>query len=184
MSFPFLHRLRKDTRGILAVEFALALPVLVLIAIAGIEMTRLILINQKVDRATSTMADLVSQSRELVEADLTAMFSASQYVMEPYTLDTDGVVIVSSISASGGAQPVVNWQRTFGAGTGTSNYGAEGGTATLPTGFLVRDDESIIVSETFFDYKPMLVNNVLSARPLYSSVVYRPRFSPLTTLLP
>ena len=40
-----------------------------------------------------------------------SQFSASEYVMKPFDLATDGNVVVSSISASGGNPPVVSWQR-------------------------------------------------------------------------
>lgn len=180
----FFDRFRKDSRGVLAVEFALTVPILALILTAGVETARLVLINQKVDRATATMADLVAQSRQLAEGDLGSIYAASRYVMEPYDLNAGGTVVVTSISADGGAAPIVNWQRAFGTGGAASHFGSPGTAAVLPAGFQVRDTESVIVSEVFYDFKPLIANAVISSKPIYNYAIYRPRFVPLTSVLP
>ena len=182
--FRALRRLLRDTAGISAVEFALVLPVLLTVLAAGLELSRVVMASQKVDRATATVGDLVSQARDLAEGDLASVVSAADIVMAPYDLAGDGVVIVTSIGASGGGVPVVNWQRRFGSGTGASHFGAEGAAATLPSGLLVRDDESVIVSEVFLHYAPALFGALVPARDIYDFTVYRPRFAPLTTLDP
>lgn len=184
MIVRFLDRFQKDSRGVLAVEFALTVPVLALILTAGVETARLVLVNQKVDRATATMADLVARSRQLAEGDLDSIYAASRYVMEPYDLDAGGTVVVTSISADGGAVPVVNWQRSFGAGGDASHFGSPGTAAVLPAGFQVRDSESVIVSEVFYPYAPLIANAVISGKDIYNYAIYRPRFVPLTSLLP
>ena len=59
---PVLGRLKRDRRGILAVEMAIATPVVIGLLLSGIEVTRYVLLNQKIERASATMADLVSRS--------------------------------------------------------------------------------------------------------------------------
>ena len=63
----FFSRLRENQRGNFAVELALTLPVLVVLFMVGIEFTRFMLINQKVERTAATIADLVSQSEGISE---------------------------------------------------------------------------------------------------------------------
>ena len=104
--------------------------------------------------------------------------------MDPFPFANDGGAIVSSISASGGNPPVVNWQRTTGGGPCSSAYGAEGGNATLPAGLTVADGENIIVTELCYSYQPLLIENVMTPANLYNFAVYRPRFGTLTAIAP
>ncbi len=184
-----LGLLKRDRRGTLAVEMAMATPVVVGLLLSGIEITRYVLLNQKIERASATMADLVPQAQTLSEGGLANLYTATTYVLEPFDLAADGQVVVSSISASNGNPARINWQRSFGAGSGGSAFGVEGGTASLPTGFVVRDNETVVVTEVFYGFQPMffdteLVHTQLVAGDLYSFAVFRPRFSSLTTINP
>ena len=179
-----LRRLKRDRRGTLAVEMAVATPVVIGLLLSGIEVTRYVLLNQKIERASATMADLVSQSETLSEGSLVNLFGATAYVMDPFDLAVDGQLVVSSISATNNNPARINWQRSFGGGSGGSAFGVEGGTATLPAGFVVRDNETVVVTEVFYDYVPAFLGTQLVARGLYNYAVFRPRFSSLATINP
>ncbi len=181
-----LELLKRDRRGTLAIEMAMATPVVIGLLLSGIEVTRYVMINQKIERASATMADLVSQAETLSEGGLANLYAATTYVMEPFDLAAEGRVVVSSIS---GDEARINWQRSFGAGSGASAFGVEGGTASLPAGFVVRENETVVVTEVFYGFQPMffdtpLLRTQLVAAELYSYAVFRPRFSSLTTINP
>lgn len=182
MFTSLIRNLRKDRRGSVAVELAVAIPVLAGLLLAGVEVTRFVMLNQKLERASSTMADLVSQAESITEADLGNLFTATGFVVEPFNLAADGHIIVSSISKATGSTAKINWQRGFGAGSGSSSFGTEGGDATLPTGFVLRDGESIIVGEAFFDFSPVFAGDVLTDVTLDARSVVRPRFGSLNSL--
>jgi Flp pilus assembly protein TadG len=175
----FFSRLRENQRGNFAVELALTLPVLVVLFMVGIEFTRFLLINQKVERTAATIADLVSQSEGISEGEMANLFMATEYVMEPFQLGVEGRVIVSSISSKGGGPAKINWQRFYGGGSGGSMFGDEGETADLPDGFVVRDGESLVACEAFYVYKPTIVQDVLKPQTVHRWSVFRPRFSSL-----
>lgn len=175
-------RLFRDRRGAVAVEMAMTIPVITALLLTGVEVTRYVLLNQKLERASSTMADLVSQAESLSTADLNTLFDAASFAVDPFDLPDHGRLIVSSISASSGNPPRVNWQRGFGAGSGSSAFGVEGSNAVLPSGFQVRSGESIIVGEAFFDFTPVFAGDVLGDNTLHTYSVLRPRFGPLTSL--
>jgi len=180
----FARRLIRDRKGSLAIEMAMAMPVLAGLLLSGIEVTRFVLLNQKIERASATMADLVSQADTLSEGDLGNLFLASGYVVEPFDLTGDGRIVVSSIGMPGTANAVVNWQRAFGAGSGSSAFGIEGGTAVLPANFTIRDGESIIVAEAFYDFSPVFMGTVINSATVSRYSILRPRFGSLATLLP
>jgi len=181
----FLKVLGRARRGSLAVEAAMAVPVLAVLLLGGVEVTRFVLLNQKLERTSATVADLVSRSEKLYTAELPSLFIAAGFTFDPFDLAGDGRLIVSSIYKSSGTLPRVVWQRAFGSGSGASTFGAQGADATLPDGFVVRDGENVIVSEAFFDFVPLFTGDmvgVLDPRTLYTYSVMRPRFGPLTTL--
>ncbi|MCW5700713.1 MAG: pilus assembly protein [Rhodospirillales bacterium] len=180
----FLQRLRRNRRGNMALELALATPVMIGLLITTIEFSRYVVINQKVERTSATVADLVARAQFVSEPGIVNMMEASATVMEPFDVLANGQVIVSNISATGGNAPVINWQRTYGGGTGNSEFGLEGQNPTLPAGFTVPNGDSIVVCETFFDYEPLFTNKVLEATTLYRFTLFRPRFASLTTIVP
>ena len=178
-----LERLRRDGRGTISVELAFAVPVLTGLLMSGVEVTRYVLINQKLERTAATMGDLISRMPELTEGDITSFFAASDQVMTPYDVQTDGRVIISSITSDGG-DPAIVWQRTYGAVGAGSRFGDVGDVPVLPNGFIVRDGENVITAEVFFEFQPIMMTGVLDPTRLYSRAVFRPRFGSLAQITP
>jgi len=177
-----LKTLAKDTRGALAAETAIALLVLSGLLMSGVEVTRYVMLHQKLERTSATVADLVSQAEALSESDFTELFAAAGYVADPFDIDGAGQVIVSGISKTSGEAVQVDWQRGSGSGSGASHFGGEGEEAVLPDGFTVNDGESIVVGEAFYDFTPMFADGVIDASTLYHSAILRPRFKKLTSI--
>jgi len=171
-----------DKRGVFAIDLAFAAPILAGLMLGGVEVTRFVMLNQKIERTSVTMADLVSQSETLTEGDLSGLFLATSGVMTPFDMDANGKVIVSSVSTPAGGSPTINWQRSFGSQTSGSAVGAEGGAASLPAGFELREFESVIVAEVYYNFDPMIVNGVMDNHILYNRAIFRPRFGSLTTI--
>ncbi len=177
------RRFFADNHGVALVEFAVALPILILMILGGFEAARYILLQQKLNGAAVTMADLAAQSETLTAAELDTLFAAVDYVIRPFTMGGDGVVIVSSIGATGGSPVEVYWQRKGAGSLASDSVVAPGGTSvSLPSGFVVRDGESVIVSEVFFRFTPILVPNLFPSAELYHRAFLRPRFGSLSSL--
>ena len=173
----------RDRRGTISVELAFVVPVLTTLLMSGVEVTRYVLINQKLERTAATVGDLISRMPELTEGDIASFFAASDQVMTPYDVRIDGRVILSSIARDGGG-PEIIWQRTYGTVSADSRFGGTGDAAVLPPDFQVRDSENVITAEVFYNFEPIMMTGVLEAKQLYSNAVFRPRFGSLTTVLP
>src|SRR5262245_5495138 len=91
--------------GNVAVEFALALPVLLLMMLASAELGRFVLLNQKIDRIAITMSDLVARAETLSDSDLDDIFSAATQVAQPFDLVGRGGVTISAITNVSGNNP-------------------------------------------------------------------------------
>ncbi|HEX6980585.1 MAG TPA: TadE/TadG family type IV pilus assembly protein [Alphaproteobacteria bacterium] len=184
-----LRRLLCNERGALIAEFAVALPVLLVLLLAGFEISRYALLHQKLDRLATTMADLVAQAETMTTEDIDLLFLASEHVAWPFDIKTQGVVIVSSIRAAPTppsdppGPPVVVWQRS-GGGTlaETSKIGVVSGQAALPPGLTVDKGDTIIAAEVYFEYQPIFVPAIVPVSRLYHRAFYRPRLGALSTL--
>lgn len=176
-----LRRFRRDERGISALELAFAVPVAVGLTLNGIEVTRYVLLHQKAERASMTVADLVSQGEVLTPGDLNNIFLAGAFITEPFDFVGRGAMVVSSVvgSATG---PVVEWQRAYGDSSQASGIGGQGGAATLPAGFVVQQSESVIMAEIFYRYEPMFPDSpvfggLIGANTVYGYALFRPRYT-------
>ena len=61
----------------------------------GLEITNYVLIHQKVERTSATISDLVAQSVRMTKGQMTSLFSATEHVMKPFDLATEGNIVVS-----------------------------------------------------------------------------------------
>lgn len=179
---PFWMNLRSD-RANVAVEFALALPVLLLMFLASAELGRFVLLHQKVDRVAVTISDLVARAETVSESELDDIFSAASQVAEPFDLGNRGRVVVSSVINADGDGATIAWQRAGGGSfIAASEIGLEGEAATLPLDFQVREGETAIISEVFFDFEPFLSSLIVAPRVLYRRAHHRPRLGTLDTI--
>ena len=174
-------RLIKDERGAIAAEFAFTVPLLILLLIGGFDYGRYILLHQKVQRTTSTVADLAA--REEVDAITVApVLDAARYVMTPFDLDQRLVVIISEVRGDPDDDPIVTWQvrdSHWSAGAGgsppDSQIGAEGEVATLREGVAVTEGEILIIAETFYRPSGFFMPQ-FNDELVYHQSLYRPRW--------
>lgn len=103
-----IGRLSRDTHGVAAVEFALILPLLLLLYIGSVEATLLYTTDRGVATIASTVADLVARSKTTVnKSNLDDYFLAATNVLKPgATEDLTQVVSLISIDADGVATVV------------------------------------------------------------------------------
>jgi Flp pilus assembly protein TadG len=182
-----LIRLWRDRRAALVSEFAASLPLLLILVMSGFECSRYVILNQKLDRVTTTVADLVAQEVDITTVEMTALFDAIAPIISPFTFGANGKMIVTSVVLhTDGVTKKVAWQQSYGSLGQVSKIGVAGGNATLPAGMTIRTNETIIVGEVFYDFVPFFVTNWFSSTPLaqivYHRAFYRPRFGALTTI--
>ncbi len=97
-----LARFAAARDGVSAVEFALILPLMLIIYAGCGELTTALTLDRKVSRAASTISDLVAQQTNVTAASMENIFDATSAIIEPYDSTTAKVVIaVISVTSSG-----------------------------------------------------------------------------------
>lgn len=192
MNRQFLRR----NEGVALVEFAVALPFLLILFLGMLELANYTLQHQKIDKVASSMADFVTQGTSVSQSDLRNFGIAVPQIMRPFSFD--GTVVFSSV-ANNSRNPTptnncrrnttcINWQYRI-LGSDASQIGAPGNTPALPGNYTVPKDQNIIIAEAFLHYKPLLSisSNVVpafTAQTIYKIAIFKPRQGTLTVLLP
>lgn len=178
----FLRLRQVQRRGIAASEFALSLPILMIMLLGSMDITRFMLFYQKVDRISYSIADVVSQAQSVSAGDLDNVLAAAGQIMLPATFGDRGRVIISSVYKAPGQATVIRWQ--YGGGgtlSRTSRIGIMGGAPMMPNGLTLNDRENVIVAETFYEFDPMFPNSVVPPQEIYRTAIFKPRLGALTT---
>ena len=168
-------------QGVAMVEFALALPLLMTVFLGTVEVTRYILITQKVEKLAHTVSDVTAQSKTVTNASLNQVVVAASDIMKPYSMNTNGRIIVSSLyRAPSATNGVVNW-RYQGGGTlsATSKLGLEGATASMPSAFTFEERENIIAAEVYYRFSPLVTSAFFGTTTIYRVAFYKPRLGTL-----
>ncbi len=121
----YFREFLKQQTGSIITEFAFVLPFLLVLFFGSVELTRYILVLQKIDNTAYTFADVITltppvddptdiQVGELTEAFTTTLLNNTQDLMDPFWNPADVSVIATSIrveSPGGGAPPVplIKW---------------------------------------------------------------------------
>ena len=77
--------LRHDLRGVAATEFAMIVPLMLVMLFGTIDVSSGVAVKRKVTLVARTLSDLTSQSKAVGDADMTNFFAASYGIMWPYS---------------------------------------------------------------------------------------------------
>lgn len=178
------HRFRKDEDGAVIAEIALSMP-LYLILLSGIfEVGNYLILHMKVQHTVVTIADLVTRDEEITEDVMADIFLVAPQIIAPYAAGEDMVTIVSAVSQTEDVPSSVFWQRSGGGTlTATSEFGEEGEAAVLPAGLTMRDNETILATEVFYRFEP-LIFPLIPEKTVRRVSFFRPRIGSLQEIQP
>ena len=142
-----LHKFRGARDGMAAVEFAMILPVMLVLVFGAIEVTSALICKTNTSNTASTAADLISQESSVGTTDMNNVFAALSALTFPFSQTGLKIIITSAIDdGKGGVK--VDWSKT---NTGTAH--TPGSPITVPTG-LVSSGGSVIIAEVTYSYAP------------------------------
>jgi len=163
-------RMLRDRSGIAATEFAVIVPVMLVMFFGTVEFSAGVAVDRKVTLMARTLSDLTSQSTSVSDTDLTGFFAASKGIMTPYSPTPTQSTISELYVVPGTLVVKVMWSQ------GSAPRGA-GTTITIPSELKVSGTY-LIFSEVSYRYVPA-VGKVMSASGVnLTDVAYtRPRQS-------
>ena len=165
-----LARLAHDERGVSAVEFAVLLPFMFLLYMGGVEVSQAVATDRKVTMVARSVADLVSRTTSVSDADMTDTFNAAAAVVAPFPTSKLKVTLSSvSINAQGVAKVV--WSNGY--NTAPRSVGS---TVTIPAALNVANT-SLIWGEVSYGYTPTIGYVLTGTMNLTDQMYMRPRLS-------
>jgi Flp pilus assembly protein TadG len=157
-----------DRRGLAATEFAIIVPIMLVMFFGTVEFSSGVAVDRKVTLMARTLSDLTSQSISVTDTDFSNFFAASKGIMTPYSstptqstiteLFVDPATLVARVQWSKGSAPRV-------AGT----------PVTIPTELKVANTY-LLFAEVSYNYRPTIGYVMAPTGVTLSDVSYtRPR---------
>jgi Flp pilus assembly protein TadG len=163
------HRLRafrEASQGVAAVEFAIVLPVMVMMYLGMTELTFGINTDRKITLLARTLADLTGRATTVSSSDMDTIFAASTSVMAPYNsalaqMVVSSIVVTDTGTKDAGGNPIVQgtvcWSSAKGSGAVALTKGTK---VTVPDGFRTANS-SYIQADVAMPYTPVFGTSVL-----------------------
>jgi Flp pilus assembly protein TadG len=170
-----LRRFARDRDAVSAIEFAIILPVMLLLYIGGVELGDGLQIQFKVTETARTISDLASQYIIIQSSDMSNILAATSSVIAPYSA-SNMTMTVSEVTTNSQGQATITWSCSL---NGTPH--TVGATVTLPTN-LQTPNISLIWGEVSYPYTPPMGYVVTGTLNLYQSNYFYPRLVNLITL--
>jgi len=164
----FGRRFTKDNSGLSALEFALILPIMVVLYLSGFEVSEAFMINRKVTHATSVLGDLVAQSEEINDAEMANILDAVTAVMNPYPT-ADAWMMVSGVQVDAEGVATIVWSDAR-----NTTALAPGTEITLPES-VRQPDTFLVVAEVNYAYTPTFGHSLTGVINLNDLFFLRPR---------
>ncbi|MBB3910893.1 TadE/TadG family type IV pilus assembly protein [Sphingomonas desiccabilis] len=171
--FPLLRRLARERRALALTEFAIGLPVFLLLTLTGAELTNFIITRMRISQVALQLADNAARmgsgsllsAKTISETDINDLLTGAGLQAGGLDLYANGRVIVSDL------EPVANpnttsrykivWQRCRGSGPGSSSYGKAGDTGLSGMGPAGRqafapDGGATMFVQVIYTYRPLV----------------------------
>lgn len=144
----------RNAGGAAIVEFALALPVLLTLFYAAVELTRYVLFREKLESAAVQVIDIINQESNVKASQLDNLFSALPVMMQPLrdVNPQPRVTVVERARDPGGRE--CQLRVLWGYGPGTSRINPERDNR-LPE-IAVGAGDTVTVIEVIGTYRPIL----------------------------
>lgn len=181
-----------DRRGTAAVEFALLVPLLIMLFAATAELVLYIHTAFRLERTAAEVANAGTQAQALTPADIDGLFQAANAIAAPTLAWSSGAsvakarTLISVVSGTTGGN-VLSWTCARG---DTGLVAQVAGRTALPNGFLVPNGQTVMVVEVINSATPWSIMSAakpfffgtVGNGPLRSYAILRPRAASLAAI--
>ena len=163
----------RDPRGMVAVEFALIIPVMITLYFGTVETTNAMTAARRVTIVAQTAADLTAQVATVSTADMNDIFAASTAILNPVPTNVVKITVTSVVaSASNANTTTVAWSKVYGGATARGTNSA----VTLPAG-LTTVGSSVIMVEVTYAYTSPIAQFITGPITMKEVAYLKPRRS-------
>ena len=167
------ERFVRSRDGVAAVEFALIMPLLLLLYLGTVEGSRAISYDRRLTTIASSMGDLVARSdTTITQSELSDYFLAAEAIITPYAA-VGLKQVVTSVFVDADGTATVSWSQGYNGGVahGVNDI------YVLPTELTtIALDGYVVVSEASMTYDPITTYVFPSSLLLYKEYFHLPRF--------
>jgi Flp pilus assembly pilin Flp len=140
----------KSERGVAAIETALIMPIMLIMYIGMIDLTSLVSMNRKLTQAASTLADVITQSKDTIdESNVSDIFNAVDLIMIEGAADVALDITVEGYRKVGGVA-TKQWSKSRGVCTAAVD--------TTKMLLLMDANNDIIVAKVCTEFFPFAGN--------------------------
>jgi Flp pilus assembly protein TadG len=166
------RELLRHTGGVAAIEFALVVPLVIIVYAGGFEIVQAATVNRKLTDTTVQLANVTTQYTSLAATpDLNNIFAASSQIMAPYPTSSL-TIVVTEIRTDASSVGKSAWSQGY---NGAACIAA-GTTVPLPAGFASPNSYYILV-QTNYSYAPTIGSAFVHTIPMSDQIFMVPRQS-------
>lgn len=158
-----------EGRAVAAVEFALILPVMLLMYLGTVEVGNAVSANRKVVATASTIGDLAAQSTSIDDTTMSSIFDASSAVIEPFSA-SPLQLRVTQITIDSNSKAWVSWSDARNTTALTKGQAFSG----LPSNLTVANTY-LIYSEVKYGYTSPVGQLIAGTLTMGDTFYLRPR---------
>jgi Flp pilus assembly protein TadG len=163
-----IERFRRKKDGVVMIEFALVLPILIVLFLGLAEFTEAFSVNRKLAASAGAVSDLIAQEPTVDNALLAEVSSIADELMKPHNTGPLQLVILSVV-ADVDNNTTVDWSYPPG------SY-AQGAPYILPNTALTTPNTSLVVTEATYDFTPT-IGSFLGTFEMNEVAFFRPRLA-------
>lgn len=169
------RRFRSDRSGIAAIEFALLLPLMLVMYFGAFEVGSVFSVSRKVGHLTSALADLVTQSKTISNSEMDNILDAAASIMVPYP-DDNLTIQVTGVSIDANSKAKVTWSDAL----NTDPLTVGSFITDLPDGVKIANS-FLVTAEIHYDYTPAVGYVLTGSFDLTDQFYLKPRLSSTIT---
>lgn len=189
---PAAMRFARDRRATVLIEMGFAIPFLVFVGFAGMEVANLTLVNTRISQIGLSAADNASRiafgsnlsQPQVRELDINEVFTGVAEQARGLDFAQHGRIILSSLERNADGGQWIHWQRCFGSLDVDSSYGPQG-TGATGTDFKGMGPEgsevtaaagtAVMFVEISYEYQPLLYGKWLGPKTIRSTAAFNIR---------
>lgn len=183
------RRLRDDRSGVALIEFAMALPVFIVMSLTGAELTNYITVKMRVSQLALHLADDAARmgngslrsAKTISETDINDLFAGAQLQSGELDLSARGRVILTDLEPTANPNNAgtykIGWRRCYGQKT---SYARKYPLGTATTGLAgigpaeqqvtAQVDNATMFVEVYYEYKPLVGLGTLAPNTSFTEI--------------